>query len=981
MSELLIAWGVVQAVGFIFKPILEELSKDVVKDMAKNYVISCFGNVSSALHRKALTVATGRALKELLELIQNELQDADLSADELKDWMDDVKRFTRHKAICDVISALYLDPDYQLDPATFICAWQEISPVHTLPVGFSWSRIAKRFARKVGEIRLSSKELQDTFTAISNARMSDGIKQIAGLSPDFDLDAYRDALLERYDNLNFDSLDTTGAYYNGVRLWNVFVPQAVRENREYYPQLLEIPKEHQKRLCDSGELDAETLDDAEKTVEQRRHDYFNQPLKPVLEVTDDSTVQRMVILGDPGSGKSSLFRYLALRWAQIEDVNQRYIQPLPLLIELRDYSRWQCHGAKDFTRYLHEGPVWHRLNQFTLDQLLAEPNRVILLIDGLDEIFDPVLREQVVNDIFRFSNQYPEARIIVTSRVVGYKPQQLRDASFRHFMLQDLSPAQIDDFIDRWHNVTFDNAADAELKRERLRKAIHNSRPIAELAGNPLLLTMMAILNRNQELPRDRADLYQQASRVLLHQWDTERVLGEYPELHGQVGLREKTEMLRRIAHAMQSGPHGLAGNFITDFDLTGIIELYLHEELHFDQARAAAHAVVRQLRERNFILCYLGSDSYAFIHRTFLEYFCAVEFVHQFNIAKTLDIDGLIALFDQHCREDDWREVLRLICGQIDDTFVGQIVEHLATKTDMDHWDGKELLIELSLSLWCFSECRNLAKLETAGQRLMRFCIQWLKHVNNNDMVFGYWFNSVIPACQEIGEKWPGKALVYEYRRTNRDWFVYPGKHPWVTLIAAVDSDRSKLESLLDSNQEYIRASSLWFIAEKWPDEATRSLLTDCAVNDKYHVPRQTALWALAEKWPDETSRSLLTQRAFQDKGDAPRRAALEALAKKWPDETTRHLIIERAVNDGVASAVYGGMSSFFGHIVFTKDLDGIGHYVDPTEPLSQEHIQKAADKAGIPPEQIDETVRSLSEHMGWDITRGSGAKLVPVT
>lgn len=35
----------------------------------------------------------------------------------------------------------------------------------------------------------------------------------------------------------------------------------------------------------------------------------------------------------------------------------------------------------------------------------------------------------------------------------------------------------------------------------------------------------------------------------------------------------------------------------------------------------------------------------------------------------------------------------------------------------------------------------------------------------------------------------------------------------------------------------------------------------------------------------------------------------------------------------------------------------------------------QNAAKEAGIPPDKIDETVRSLSEHMGWDITKGSRA------
>ena len=258
--------------------------------------------------------------------------------------------------------------------------------------------------------------------------------------------------------------------------------------------------------------------------------------------------------------------------------------------------------------------------------------------------------ESVINDIQRFSSQFANVPVVVTSRVVGYQPQRLRDAEFRHFMLQDLDSTQITDFVNRWHEVTFDDPAQAAPKRDRLQKAIRESKSIAMLAGNPLLLTMMAILNRNQELPRDRADLYAQASRVLLHQWDTERALVDFPGMSTEIGLREKTDILRRIAAHMQAGPGGLKGNLIDGPTLTGLIEDYLQNELHFAQARAAARAVVEQLRQRNFILCFVGADSYAFVHRTFLEYFCAADFVHQFNIAKTLDIDGLIAVFDQHC-------------------------------------------------------------------------------------------------------------------------------------------------------------------------------------------------------------------------------------------------------------------------------------------------------------------------------------------
>ena len=71
---------------------------------------------------------------------------------------------------------------------------------------------------------------------------------------EFDAECYRAAVLKRFDKLNFEMLDTTGAFYSGVRLWSVFVPQSVRECHQYNPRLLEIPKEHQQRLLKAGEI-------------------------------------------------------------------------------------------------------------------------------------------------------------------------------------------------------------------------------------------------------------------------------------------------------------------------------------------------------------------------------------------------------------------------------------------------------------------------------------------------------------------------------------------------------------------------------------------------------------------------------------------------------------------------------------------------------------------------------------------------------
>ena len=779
--------------------------------------------------------------------------------------------------------------------------------------------------------------------------------------------------------------------------------------------------------------------------------------RPTLARSAHMNPQRQVILGDPGSGKSSLLRYLALRWARIDDANLRYTQPLPLLIELRQYNRWECPSGKGFLKYLHEASTWHRLNQQTLDHLLQQPDRVVLLLDGLDEVFDPVERERVVNDIHRFSNDYKHVRIVVTSRVVGYQPARLRNADFRHFMLQDLDADQIGSFLDKWHDVTFDKPQEGDAKRQRLAGAIKNSKSIAQLAGNPLLLTMMAILNRNQKLPDDRVDLYQQCSRLLLHQWDVERTLGEFPGLSAEIGLREKTDILRTVAYAMQTRLSDKSrANYIDGTTLTSLIEDYLHTELRFEQARAVARALVEQLRARNFILCYLGADSYAFVHRTFLEYFCAADIVHQFNVAKTLSEPDLIALFDEHCRDDDWREVLRLICGQIDEAFVGRIVEHLATRTDLETWDRETPLPELPLAIYCLSEPRSLRKVTAVGERLLEQVIQLVSRANRRTnparLLIDFMESELVVASTELGTRWPGKERLQQCAISQVDKLDVDGRFVWSILVARVVDDidivrklclhQSQktfasyvpslalreladrwptentrdflLERILDMKYDS-RAAALQALAENWPDETTRELLAQRAVQDDHYNPRRAALQALAENWPDETTRELLAQRAVQDDDascrnaalqalaekwpdettrellatwttDAPhpdvRSAALQALAEKWPDEATRELLAQRAVEAldaerrGEACSALGKMHSEFGRILPTKDLDGVGPYLDPLKPIPREHVERAAEQGCIRPDDIDAQVASLSAHLGWDVTRGAEKK-----
>jgi len=257
------------------------------------------------------------------------------------------------------------------------------------------------------------------------------------------------------------------------------------------------------------------------------------------------------------------------------------------------------------------------------------------------------------------------------------------------------------------------------------------------LAGNPLLLTMIAMIAKHQELPRDRAKLYDNATRVLCHQWDATRhqLRYEHKTVSLELNEEDKLTLLRQLAWQMQSSSKGLAGNFITGEELETTVVQYLEGErfkLSRPDALSFGRAVIAQLRERNFILCLYGANVYGFVHRTFLEYFCAADQVHRFEKTQELSIDQLKETFKQQSGDETWHEVLRLICGMIDPKFACELVETLLLKEIRD-WKRYD---NLEFAQSCLDEIATSAARESTSQRLFEAWKQFATDSQENEWV-----------------------------------------------------------------------------------------------------------------------------------------------------------------------------------------------------------------------------------------------------
>jgi len=957
MIDWLVVWGVTQAAGFVFKPILEDLAKDAAKDYTKDFFKDCLKKVIHLPEKDVLKEAYGKALKEFLQFFQQELDDGDFQEAQIKLYIKPLDRFTKQEAVETILGSAFEIDCKSLDTHVLAQTWQEMN-LPFLPDEFNWERVGKRYLKKVKAIIQESDKLRPIFAVQTQSQMAENVQELVGIAPDFDLGRYAEGLKEQYGNLKLESLDTTGVYYNELKLWKIFIAQNVRECQEFLPQIHELPKDQIKRLREAGEA-IEIL--SEEELERQRHRYINQQSQLVWEVIGDPTakpakspIQQVVILGDPGAGKSSLLQYIALIWAE-RPLRDLSLYALPLLLELRIYARDKQAGkCQDILSFIHGGNITCRLNQQELHEKLRS-GQVVALFDGIDEIFDPVLREEVVTDIHRFSNDYAQVQVIITSRWLGYKAQRLRDAGFRHFMLQDLEIKQIQDFLERWHDLTFTDQADKVHKWNRLEGAIQDSKSIRELAGNPLLLTMMAILNRHQELPRNRSDLYNKASEVLLHQLDMEVKLLENPKLKDwkiEIALIDKQKMLRKVAYFMQSNKKDTSGNLISKSDLENILTESLREIIERGEPRMIARVMIEELQTRNFILCFLGADSYGFVHRTFLEYFCAWEFVWQFKETQTLTIERLIdEVFGAHWQDESWHEVLRLICGMIEPKFVAEIIDFLlGQRVDRSKFLDernrilKEGLSNLILATNCFTEVRNRNLIATTSEKLLEKLKSEIEHESER------WFDSDLAEIlvSLIATTWSDHSNTLPWLKNclnfnsssfvpesainaiAQGWKEDPDTLPWLKERALQDENKDVREAAVEAiaegwkedphtlpwlkgvlwlkeltlqykNQD-VRRAAVKAISQNWKEDAdTLSWLKDRALNDEFFFVRQAAVNEIAQGWKEDADTlSWLKDRALQDENWVVRYATVFEIAQGWKeDPDTLPFLKDRALQD----------------------------------------------------------------------------------
>ncbi|NER97042.1 MAG: NACHT domain-containing protein [Symploca sp. SIO1B1] len=889
MWELLAATTGVELGKLVLEQVLnlgKSALEDYVKDFFKNSIQSGVTRVKAEELKKPMAEAVGYFIKRFIKELQiNDVPDSSIN----HYYKAAVKKFVQDKAVRPILGKAFGKDCKQINYSELQRLWTQYAQDTgwQFPADeFDWSGVAKEYRFEVKGIIKANPELR---SLLETELLEEIAQNTAQISPGFDLAKYRDSLQCSYGYLKLYTLDSTDRV-DAIKLWQMFIEQTVREALP--PTRYELPLDLQHQLQEEGQLE----DLSPEALEYYRREYFQQPPRKVLAAV--ANVQQAVILGDPGAGKSTLLQYLALDWVEGKTAT------LPLLIELREYAIAQ---EKNFLEFLHcgKGADWQFDQKQLHEHLLEHPT--LVMFDGLDEVFGRPTQSTIIDEIIRFSQQYPQARVLVTSRIIGYNPERFQQSGFHQFTIQPLEDEEIQEFINRWYDLAMGSDADKELLKQRLKDAIANSQAIQNLADNPLLLTMMAILNRRQELPRDRTDLYDQASRVLLYHWDVDHKRLELPM--DAIGRREKQEMLRLIAYEMQAGEEGLKGNLISAERLTVILTDYLRHQ-GFSEPREKAYRVIKQLRERNFILCYRGADTYGFVHRTFLEYFCAVEIVHRFEKQQTLSFEQLRdEVFGGHWQDETWHEVLQLICGMIDAKFAGELISFLMPLQG----DGAQINVfsqqEISgllLAIGCFIEIRNPGATTLIGTKLLEF----IKHKLDNPFIDTLAYDgSAESLASKLASAWGGNTEVLNWLKSSlqysefylpnivlpaitKGWKDVPGILSWLKDFIQKDEDQ-------ESNNIAVQE-----IARVWKDHSdTLPWLKSLIQTNQNNTLKRAVLTVIEEGWKDDPDtlqmlKPMQEQNKKQDKELFVKQVSvIERLENVWKDDPETLPIILKSI------------------------------------------------------------------------------------
>lgn len=356
----------------------------------------------------------------------------------------------------------------------------------------------------------------------------------------------------------------------------------------------------------------------------------SQTIGPLLSEQDLLSKEHLLILGQPGAGKTTTLKRLCRALLCEEPITPLDSSQVPILVRLRTFNTTESssipllrHIAQELglqvqdvvaevntaprgrppkieatKQEICEGQPALRAISQALNELQAT-----LFLDGLDEV-NALIRSAIEDDIRNLLEASDSFRVIVTCRSGEYRVPL---GYLTVVEVCELSLSDIEGMAKSWLGPRADDF---------IRQALSPS--LLELAQRPLFLAhMLNLYHIEGYLPEQPCEIYGTVTHLMIREWDRERGIVRRSR-YANFGAEKKLRFLAALAYEFTYF------NNIKVFSERELVNVYRKLRRRFQLPEDEAQLVAQEIESHTGLVVEAGPKQYEFSHLTLQEYLAA---------------------------------------------------------------------------------------------------------------------------------------------------------------------------------------------------------------------------------------------------------------------------------------------------------------------------------------------------------------------
>lgn len=352
---------------------------------------------------------------------------------------------------------------------------------------------------------------------------------------------------------------------------------------------------------------------------------------PLEQAIEDPELSHLIILGQPGAGKTTSMKHICQRLL-VESDFLAGISDFPMLIRLRDLNARSIQkesvgrfGDDDILMSKLQNLLGIRIQYPT--ELIGKESaaqrrairdrvvigcvdslRILLILDGFDEVASRSRRKALIAELRKLAHLLEKSRIVLTSRT-GEFNYHIENMS--QFEISPLSDAQLLNFASRWLGSDDGSTLLAQIRVS----------PFSDTAIRPLTLAhLCAIYERSKKIPDKPKTVYRKVVNLLLEEWDEQRSVTR-ESAYANFDVDRKFEFLANLAYVLTTSLKGSV------FSKDDVVRAYTRFYENFGLPKREAHKVANELETHTGLFVQAGYELFEFSHKSLQEYLTA-EFI-----------------------------------------------------------------------------------------------------------------------------------------------------------------------------------------------------------------------------------------------------------------------------------------------------------------------------------------------------------------